>query len=239
MPSDRFAPRQIDWTPELVRRFWDHYSSNPALADTYFTKSLGPHLIDYIAKRIRIGTAVDFGCGRGDLIGHLLPRYECYGVDQSPESVEGVNQRFGDNPNFKGAFVGSGQLPDASADTVFAVEVIEHMDDASIETMLREARRILKPGGHLVLTTPNDEDLRASEIMCPSCGCIFHRMQHVRSWSAQTLERYVASFGFDGRARATMLSRRRGIARSAHEFLHRLLRFKFYQLIYIGTAVAS
>lgn len=232
-----FVPRKIEWTPELVRRFWDHYSSNPALADTYFTKNLGRHLIDFVSKRIPIGTAMDFGCGRGDLIGYLLSRYPCYGVDQSPESVAAVNQRFELNPNFKGAFVGSRELPDASVDTVFAVEVVEHMDDASLDRLLSEARRILRAGGHLVVTTPNDEDLRISEIMCPSCGCVFHNMQHVRSWSPQSLERYLGDFGFTGKSTTTMLSRRSGIARLAHVLLHRAMRFHNYQLVFIGTAV--
>lgn len=42
---------------------------------------------------------------------------------------------------------------DASFDMVFAGEIIEHLVDP--ETMLAEARRVLAPGGYLLLTTPN------------------------------------------------------------------------------------
>jgi SAM-dependent methyltransferase len=43
--------------------------------------------------------------------------------------------------------------PDASFDTVWCSEVIEHLDDPAFS--LSELRRVLKPGGTLVLTTPN------------------------------------------------------------------------------------
>lgn len=236
---DIFEPHKIDWTPEYVRRFWDNYSSNPSLEDTYFAKSVGRHLIDYVSRRIRIGTAVDFGCGRGDLIGYLLARHYCYGVDQSPESVATVNQRFGDDPKFKGAYVDSLDIAKGSADTAFLVEVVEHLDDASLEGLLSGAHRVLKSGGHLVVTTPNEEDLRKSEVMCPNCGCAFHNMQHVRSWSAESLSAYLKQFGFHGTARRTMLSRRNGFGRFAHMTLHRTLRRPNGQLIYIGTAVPT
>lgn len=48
-------------------------------------------------------------------------------------------------------------LPDASADVVILLHVIEHVPDP-IAT-LREIRRVLKPGGHMVLETPRYDTL--------------------------------------------------------------------------------
>ncbi len=48
-------------------------------------------------------------------------------------------------------------LPDASADTFVSFETIEHIEDAP--AFLREIRRILKPGGRLIGSTPNEEQL--------------------------------------------------------------------------------
>lgn len=44
-------------------------------------------------------------------------------------------------------------LPDASVDLVFALEIIEHL--TAPFHLLAEAARLLKSGGHVVLTTPN------------------------------------------------------------------------------------
>jgi SAM-dependent methyltransferase len=44
-------------------------------------------------------------------------------------------------------------LPDASIDLVASFETIEHVPDA--RAMVRELRRVLRPGGRLVLSTPN------------------------------------------------------------------------------------
>ena len=50
-------------------------------------------------------------------------------------------------------------LPDRHADIVLFQEAIEHLPDH--ERVLRELNRILKPGGSLILTTPNVSNLRA------------------------------------------------------------------------------
>src|SRR5439155_25023167 len=155
-------------------------------------------LLTYISRKIRIETAVDIGCGRGELIGYLLDRgIDARGADQSPTSVERVNDRFSGSPRFRGAVVGTGALPDATADTAFILEVVEHLDDATLAGVLNEARRVLKPGGHLVLTTPNEEDLDARKVFCPECGSVFHQMQHVRCWSADSLSASAGAHGFE------------------------------------------
>jgi 2-polyprenyl-3-methyl-5-hydroxy-6-metoxy-1,4-benzoquinol methylase len=48
-------------------------------------------------------------------------------------------------------------IPTESADIVICSEVVEHLTDDT--QALREIQRILKPGGALILTTPNDGNL--------------------------------------------------------------------------------
>lgn len=50
--------------------------------------------------------------------------------------------------------------PDAHFDTVLCCELVEHLKDDPMH-MMSEINRVLKPGGHLVMTTPNIASLRA------------------------------------------------------------------------------
>jgi 2-polyprenyl-3-methyl-5-hydroxy-6-metoxy-1,4-benzoquinol methylase len=50
-------------------------------------------------------------------------------------------------------------LGDGTFDTIVSVEVIEHLENP--RAVFREFYRLLKPGGVLVLTTPNQESLRS------------------------------------------------------------------------------
>ena len=228
---------EVIWTPDRIQRFWDFISSNKAMEDNYFSKMRGRSLIEFVSRRIRIGTALDMGCGRGDLIAYLLDDYEVCGADQSPDSVEFVRARFGGHPRFRGVSEGTRHIGDAAVDTVFLVEVIEHLDDETLESVLTEARRLLKPDGHLVLTTPNDEDMTANKIVCPECGCLFHRWQHVRSWTTNSVAEHVARLGFEGRATATLLSHRQGPEKIMRLLLHRLRRHPDPHMVYIGSPV--
>lgn len=225
----------VVWTPDRIKAFWDYNSSNSALEDTYFSKMRGRSIVDFVSRRIRIGSALDMGCGRGDLIGYLLEKHEAMGTDQSPESIAEVNRRFQRHPRFRGAFAGSEDLPDGVADTVFVIEVVEHLDDATLASLLTEARRLLNRDGHLVLTTPNEEELEANKVLCPECRCVFHRWQHVRSWTAQGLVDHLAQFGFEGTAMATLLSHRNGLGRIAHKLYHRLKGAHMPNMVYIGS----
>ena len=66
--------------------------------------------------------------------------------------------------------------------TVFCTEVLEHLDDETLEKALGEFGRVLKSGGKLICSFPFDEDLSRNSFVCPDCGHGFHRYGHVRSW---------------------------------------------------------
>ena len=48
-----------------------------------------------------------------------------------------------------------------------------------------------------MITTPNEEVLSNNAVFCPECGHEFHRWQHLRSWSADSLASALARHGFE------------------------------------------
>jgi SAM-dependent methyltransferase len=238
MTNDVIA-HPIEWTPERVKRFWDFYSSNPALEDSYFARMVGRSLLAFVSKRIEIGSAVDIGCGPGDLIELLLAAgHRAWGADSSPSSLDRVRSRFEGQSGFQGATMmelGKISLPSESVDTAFMLEVVEHMDDSALGASLTEAGRVLRKDGHLVLTTPNEENLDANKTMCPECGCVYHRIQHVRAWSAASLRAYVEPFGFTTvTCEATVLSPYTGPLGLLYRTVYPMIRHRRPHLVYIG-----
>jgi SAM-dependent methyltransferase len=71
--------------------------------------------------------------------------YNLYQDDILSEAQASIDYRHGD--------IGNIDYPDSYFDLVFMGEIIEHIYD--IEQCLKEMRRVLRPGGMLVLTTPN------------------------------------------------------------------------------------
>jgi ubiquinone/menaquinone biosynthesis C-methylase UbiE len=120
------------------------------------------------------------------------------------------------------------------------IETVEHMDAHAFQSALGEAYRILKPGGIVVITTPNEENLQANQIMCPNCGCVFHKVQHVRSWSHQSLGDAMHDIGFERVMCAPVLfSPYARPLRQFHRLRLALRRAKLPHLMYIGRKQRS
>ncbi|HEV3257731.1 MAG TPA: methyltransferase domain-containing protein [Gemmataceae bacterium] len=97
---------------------------------------------------------VDVGCGAGDLWPHVRSRFERYvGVDAV--RYEG----FPPDAGFQQTDLDTGalDLPDGCADAVAAVETIEHLENP--RAFVRQLVRLARPGGWVVVTTPNQLSL--------------------------------------------------------------------------------
>lgn len=98
---------------------------------------------------------VDIGCGDGaatSLAARVNPGHRIVGLDWSADALRHAQSR---GLTLLRAEVEPAALPIASgrADVVIMSELIEHLIDP--DSALEEARRVLKPGGTLLLSTPN------------------------------------------------------------------------------------
>lgn len=98
------------------------------------------------------GSVLDVGCTNGDFSKYLIKHnFDCSGLEFMDQAIK-QSKKAGLHVT-KGSFLNKFPYKDNSFNIVFAGEVIEHTVDDDF--FLQEVRRVLKPGGLLILTTPN------------------------------------------------------------------------------------
>jgi len=145
------------------------------------------------------GRLLDIGCSTGDWCLFWQTRgWEPIGIDIDREHVavahgRGIDARYCD--------LNSEPIPveSESVDLVFAGEVIEHLVDT--DGFLRELHRCCKPGGHLLLTTPNlasfENRIRLLLGIYPKwLNYSLAESGHVRGYTPSALKQQLAMQGF-------------------------------------------
>ena len=112
------------------------------------------------AEAARTGLkVVDIGPGRGEWLSLLTQRgIDAYGIDLDARMVELVQQR-GLHTVHGDAVRHLLRLERGSLDMVTAFHVIEHLTTDVVLALLESARRALRPGGVLILETPDPTNL--------------------------------------------------------------------------------
>jgi SAM-dependent methyltransferase len=187
---------------QLDRRFYPGYVDEHARFDASIRRYLRPE-----------AAVLDAGAGRGvmypydyrDLVARMA------GADTDPAVL--------DNANLTDAAVADlASLPygDGEFDLVFSKYVFEHLDRPV--AVMRELRRVLKPGGHLLIHTPN-------------------RWHYVATFATITPIRFHVWFNEKrGRVEAdTFPTRYRANDRATLERLARVSRFRLAELELIET----
>lgn len=96
------------------------------------------------------GRILDIGCGTGTMLTYLSRYGEAEGIDVEEDAIRYCQARGLTHVSQAGA----DRLPfaDGTFALVTALDVIEHVDDD--RAAFREALRVLRPGGELLLTVP-------------------------------------------------------------------------------------
>lgn len=159
---------------EFLRREYEQRDA----ADPYATSR------DYNARELEIaairaalgapGRLLDLGCGNGYtllVLGEAMPGWELLGIDFSPNLIAGANQLLAQRrnalqsvPSFleADALVHLAGTADASVDYVLTERFIQNMPTEAVQIdVLREIRRVLRPGGLLLMCEGSDEGFEA------------------------------------------------------------------------------
>ncbi len=112
------------------------------------------HLVAYneAAKLIK-GNVLEVGCGEGYGIAILAPKAEEYvAIDKFQTSLDQYEHQF-PHLSFTQTSVPPLKYPDNHFDYIVSFQVIEHIEEDV--RLIEEMSRVLKPGGVMVMTTPN------------------------------------------------------------------------------------
>ncbi|MEX1013849.1 MAG: methyltransferase domain-containing protein [Candidatus Paceibacterota bacterium] len=139
--------------------------------------------IKRLSKKYLGEKVLDVGAGSGALI-NIIPN--AVGIDITPKNSK---VQKGDITNL--------QFRDNYFNTVFALEVLEHLDKKTLDKGLKEIRRVLKEEGCFIVTTPYNENLEEGMVMCPKCELWFHKDGHVRSFNKESMKKIIVDNGFE------------------------------------------
>jgi len=116
----------------------------------------------FLLAAVRTGDrALDIGCGAGDFTAVLAQAgAAAIGVDVAEAALGRARARHAGLDFRRVRFDGPLALEDCSFELVWASEVIEHVADTAL--WLSEVRRVLAPGGRLLLSTPSHGRLRVA-----------------------------------------------------------------------------
>jgi SAM-dependent methyltransferase len=121
--------------------------------------SVQRHFVDVVAPLVkRSDTVLDLGCGPGGFLVALAPYCgEIVGVDLVSAFVERCQQTIAEAglTNARACWSADGEIPfpPATFDAVIMVDTIHHCEDPKV--VLDGVRRVLKPGGLLIVFEPN------------------------------------------------------------------------------------
>lgn len=159
-------------------------------------------LLDRLASRAEPGRLLDVGCGTGVFLSMARARgWDVQGVELSPFAAQQARERL--RLDVVTGMLRDGRFPNASFDVITMLDVFEHLPDPRSE--LRELFRVLRPGGVLLLDTPNARALlrrMADWIYRWSGGAVrypvaklYHEF-HLYYFSEHVLRRLLGEVGF-------------------------------------------
>jgi 2-polyprenyl-3-methyl-5-hydroxy-6-metoxy-1,4-benzoquinol methylase len=186
-----YAFYNSDWNAVYNETKFDTASTSTALDDKINASNLRRILQ---ARRGALGRLLEIGCGAGFFLREAKAAgFEVHGLELNEKNVSKVREQLG--PTILNIDLFKASYPAGHFDVIYMRDVFEHVPHPN--EMLRELNRIAKPGALLFIEVPNIEGL-IYKLVQERHVCIFG-FEHLNYWSPATLERILASNGFESR----------------------------------------
>lgn len=175
---------------------------DPLMALTMRECVFRPALIATVLANPRPRKVLDLGCGTGTVAEQLAaadPLVHVLGVDGDETVLARAREkvaRYGDRVRLTKSLASTLPFEDASVDVVIASLLLHHLAPSAKLDALTEARRVLVPGGRLVIADwgrPHDPLTRAGFFMLQ----LLDGFTNTRDHAAGRLPSLIARAGFD------------------------------------------
>jgi len=185
-----------DWADDFTKEASRRKASRPVLM--FFSRLTRPLRRDATDRQFahavhwrREGKLLDLGCGDGRFLARAAQHFDVMGVDLSPGAARSAQARVPGAAILVGP-VTQAAVPENAFDIVTQIAYLEH-EWQPVEG-LRVAFRALKPGGVLVIKTPNYASWNRRIMGQDWCG--IHIPSHCNYFTPATLTRMLRQVGF-------------------------------------------
>jgi 2-polyprenyl-3-methyl-5-hydroxy-6-metoxy-1,4-benzoquinol methylase len=193
-------------TPDPKAVEFDYDSIETGYYDRVFHKRAGIqskwHHLKFAHIRDRMSADschLDIACGPGTFIGTIDDTVNSTGVDVAASQIEYARSAYGsDLKTFNVVKPGEFPYDDGAFDVATCIELLEHLTPAEGRDLLVEAKRVIRPGGTLLLTTPDYGGAwPVLEWVLNRRGDVSYEDQHITHFTKSRLKLFLEQAGFE------------------------------------------